>query len=113
VVSITWLLERVFGNGTPRNDGLVVEVLRKMIDLVSMVSVSWTPTPAFRCTAQFVAAEPPTVVQAIATSFVFQSASSRRRAPQLLGQAQLAVAQDVALDPLAGDRESHPLAGGR
>src|ERR1700730_11406768 len=67
-VSITWVLERVFGNGTPKNDGLVVEVARKITDLVSMVSVIWTPVPAARCAAQDVVVEPPAAVQAIATT---------------------------------------------
>jgi hypothetical protein len=67
-VSITWVLERVFGNGTPRNDGLVDELVRKRTDLVSMVSVIWTPVPAARCAAQGVVVEPPAAVQAIATA---------------------------------------------
>src|ERR1700682_4862099 len=66
-VSITCVLERVFGNGTPKNDGLVDE-LRKMIELVSIVSVIWTPVPAGRCVAQDVVVEPPATVQAIATA---------------------------------------------
>ncbi len=32
----------------PKNDGLVLEVLRKIIELVSMVSVTSTPVPAAR-----------------------------------------------------------------
>src|ERR1700730_5070406 len=67
-VSITWVLERVFGNGTPRNDGLVDEVVRKITDLASMVRVIWTPVPAARCAAQGVVVEPPAAVQAIATA---------------------------------------------
>src|ERR1700730_15580829 len=67
-VSITWVLERVFGNGTPRNDGLVVEGVRKITELVSMVSVIWTPVPAARCAAEGVVVEPPATVQAIATA---------------------------------------------
>src|SRR6202022_4324926 len=67
-VSITWVLERVLGNGTPRKDGLADELLRKITDLASMVSVIWTPVPAARCAAQGVVVEPPAAVQAIATA---------------------------------------------
>ena len=39
------------GKGIPRKFGFVVEVLRKITELVSIVSVICTPVPAERCAA--------------------------------------------------------------
>ena len=38
-VTIIWVLDRVFGNGIPKKFGLVVEVLRKIAERVSIVNV--------------------------------------------------------------------------
>jgi hypothetical protein len=66
-VSIICVLARVFGNGIPKKFGLVVEVLRKITELVSIVNVISTPVPAGRCAAHEVVVVLPPVMQVIAT----------------------------------------------